>query len=148
MYSTKTSIVDELINVVKRFSENHRENVLHSVAQCFEAGEALCAAKLRSLPTPSIKCNILLLTIKNPLFPNILVYYFSFFVIITINKEPPKISKCINTLYSRLATRDVIIMPFDVIITAHFLSRVSLYNVHFLIVILMKFFLRHFLKLR
>ena len=32
VYSAKPTTVDELINVVKRFSEKHRENVLHSVA--------------------------------------------------------------------------------------------------------------------
>ena len=32
VYSRKPTTVDELFNVVKRFSEEHRENVLHSVA--------------------------------------------------------------------------------------------------------------------
>ena len=32
VYFAKPTTVDELINVVKRFSEGHRENVFHSVA--------------------------------------------------------------------------------------------------------------------
>ena len=32
VYSARPTTVDELINVGKRFSEDHRENVLHSVS--------------------------------------------------------------------------------------------------------------------
>ena len=32
VYSAKPTTVNELMNVVKRFSEEHRKNVLHSVA--------------------------------------------------------------------------------------------------------------------
>ena len=43
----------------------------------------------------------LLLMIKDPLFLNILVYYFSFFVIMTMNKESLKISKMLkHTVFS------------------------------------------------
>ena len=32
VYSAKQTTVDDLVNVLKRFSEEHRKNVLHSVA--------------------------------------------------------------------------------------------------------------------
>ena len=55
-YSAKPTTVNELINVMKRFSEEQCENVLSIVSTyCLEVGESLCVAKWRPLTT-SIKC--------------------------------------------------------------------------------------------
>ena len=76
VYSAKLTTVDELINVVERFSEEHRENVLHSVALNVLKRANLCVQQNGG---HFYKMYFLLLIIKNPLFLNILVYYFSFF---------------------------------------------------------------------
>ena len=48
----KPITVDELTNVVKKISEKHCVNILHSVALHILKRADLCAAKWRPLPTP------------------------------------------------------------------------------------------------
>ena len=91
-YSAKPTTVEKLINVAKRFSEEHRENVFQGqgIFQCvlhLIFGRISVCSKMEATSSTLYKMYFLLLIIKNPLFLNIFVYYFSFFVIITISKH-------------------------------------------------------------
>ena len=95
-------IWQQLINVVKIFLEEHRENVLHSEALNGLKRISVCS-KIEATSSTFYRMYFFLLIIKKPLFLNTLVYYFSFFVSITMNKEPLKISKMLkhNVDYAR-----------------------------------------------
>ena len=102
VYPAKPTTVGELTIVEKRFSEEHRANVLHSVALNVLKRVISVKSKRNACFSTFYKMYLLLLIIKNSLFLNILVYNFSFFAIITMNKEPIKNIKCWNTLYIRI----------------------------------------------
>ena len=91
MYSAKPTTVDELINVVDNFQKNIARMSVTVYHLMFWSGRISVCSKMEATSSTFYKMYFLFLIIENPLFQNVLVYYSSFVLNITMNKGPLKI---------------------------------------------------------